>query len=312
MNAWQSFRVGLDRLVRYWQVWLMLYAANLLGALLLALLPSLSLVSEPGHRPAFREAADGLDAWYVLETLMAPGALEALGLAGPEPALTPFLQQVILLVLITLAAMPWLAWLPASFLNGGLLLIYTEAPQPFRWRRFLWGSWHWFGTFLLLGMGQALVFTFSLILGAILIALALSVSQWLVALLAAGLGLWLVLLLAVLEFSRAAAVIGDTKNAFRSLGRGLRFVFRHPWPVVGLYTLSLLLAAALHALFRLGLMPFLRLEWWLLVLPVQQAFILARLGVRLARLGGGAALMVEAQSPPVRAPAAAGVLQDSI
>ena len=35
MNAWHSFRVGLDRLVRYWQVWLILYAANLLGALLL-------------------------------------------------------------------------------------------------------------------------------------------------------------------------------------------------------------------------------------------------------------------------------------
>ena len=39
-----------------------------------------------------------------------------------------------------------------SFLYGGLLLTYSESPQPFHWRRFLWGAWHWFGANLLLGI----------------------------------------------------------------------------------------------------------------------------------------------------------------
>jgi len=299
MNAWQAFRAGLDRAARYWPVWLILYAANLFGALLLVLLPALSMVSDFGHRPAMRQAAGGLDAWLVLETLMSPGAMAALGQGGPEPAWTPALQQAILVGLVTVAALPWLAWLPASFLNGGLLLTYAGSPQPFRLRRFLWGSWHWFGTFLLLGVVQALGWIIGLIPAAVLLVAALPAGQWLLWFLVAVLGLWMVLWLVVLEYSRIAAVVGDTQNAFRALGRGVRFVFRHPLPVAGLYALSLLLAASLHAVFRLGLMPTLRLEWWLLVLLVQQVFIVARLGLRLARLGGGTALVVgAAQSAP--------------
>ena len=312
MSAWSAFRAGLARTTRYWQVWLILYAANLLGALLLAFLPALTWVSEPGHRPAIRQAADGLDAWFVLETLMSPNARAALGQGGPEPSLAPDLQQALLLALITLVALPWLAWLPSSFLTGGLLLTYAGdpqltgggAPQPFCWRRFLWGCWHWFGTFLLLGLVQAFGWLIGLIPGVLLIVAALSVGQWLVWLLVAGLGLWLAFWLVLLEYARVAAVVGDTQSAVRALGSGLRFVFRHPLPVAGLYLLSLLLAAALHALFRLGLMPHLRLDSWLLVLLVQQLFILARLGIRLVRLGGETALVLAAsQSPPVREPA---------
>ncbi len=311
MNAWHALRAGLARTTRYWQVWLILYAANLLGALLLVFLPALTLVSEPGHRPAIRQAADGLDAWLVLETLMSPDATAALGQGGPEPSLTPDLQQALLVALITLVALPWLAWLPASFLTGGLLLTYAGdpqrrsdwGPQPFRWRRFLWGCWHWFGTFLLLGLVQAFGWLIGLIPGVFLIVAALSVGQWLVWLLVAGLGLWLAFWLVLLEYARVAAVVGDTKNAVRALGSGLRFIVRHLLPVAGLYTLSLLLAAALHALFRLGLMPYLRLDWWLLVLLVQQVFILARLGIRLVRLGGETALVMGAsQAPPVQEP----------
>jgi hypothetical protein len=63
--------------------------------------------------------------------------------------------------------------------------------------------------------------------------------------------------------------------------------------VAGLYGLALALLGALHALYRWGVMAHLPLGWWPVVLLVQQAFILGRLGVRLVRLAGGVALVRE-------------------
>jgi hypothetical protein len=70
----------------------------------------------------------------------------------------------------------------------------------------------------------------------------------------------------------------------------VRLIWQQPLAVTVLYILSLVLAALLHAVYRMGLTPYLPLEWWPLVLLVQQGFIAARLGIRLARLAGGVAL----------------------
>ena len=69
---------------------------------------------------------------------------------------------------------------------------------------------------------------------------------------------------------------------------------RYPWT-----TRDEAIDLLLHALYRLGLMPLLPLEWWLLVLAVQQSFILLRLGSRLARLAGASALLRHAEGEPV-------------
>jgi hypothetical protein len=297
MNAWRAFRSGLHRAAHYWQVWLVLYAANLLAALLLALLPALSLVSGPGHRPAIRQAADGLDAWLIIETLMSPSTMAALGQGGPPLELPPGLQEVVLLILITVIALPSLAWLPSSFLSGGMLLAYSEAPAPFGWRRFLWGCWHWFGTILLLGVIQAAGWLVVLVPAGILIGAATAVSRLLLWPMVALQAFWLVFWLVLLENSRVAAVASGSKNVGRAFGRALRFVFHRPLPVAGLWALSLLLAGLVHALYRLGLVPYLPLERWLLVFLLQQAFLFGRLGIRLVRLAGETALMVEAAQP---------------
>jgi hypothetical protein len=297
MNAWQAFRTGLHRATRYWQVWLAVYAAHLLAALVLVALPALSLVSGPGHRPAIRYAADGLDAWLVIEILMSPMSLAALGETGMEPGMSPALQEVLLVGLVTAAATSVLAWFLSSFLSGGLLLTYAEAPRAFRWRRYLWGCWHWFGTFLLLGVVQALGWAVTLVPGAILVGAASSVGPWLAWLLVAVLGLALILWWVLVEYSRINAVAGETQNLFLALGRSARFLLRRPLAVAGLLLLSLIPAALLHGLFRYGLLPRLPLDLWFLVLLVQQIFILGRLGIRLVRLAGGMALV--AVQPPV-------------
>jgi apolipoprotein N-acyltransferase len=224
--------------------------------------------------------------------------------------------EAVLLGLLAGLALPVLAWVPASFLSGGLLLTYVEAlrpgmhnqqPRPFHWRRFAWGCWHWWGTFLLWGAIQALAFLGvmvpAIVLGAGAVAAA---GRWLAWIVAPLLGLLAILGLMLVEWTRILAVVDGTRNLFRAFGQAGRFVFRHPLAVSGLYGLSLLLVGAVHAVYRLGLMPLLPLDWWLLVLLVQQTFILARLGTRLARLAGGVALSVQSRQAAVGQTAAAG------
>jgi hypothetical protein len=316
VNGWQAFRSGITLTLRYWQVVLILFVCNLLSALIAAALPALLVASGLGHRPAIHEAADGMDAWLVLEAAFSPLADMALEPQAAEPQLSSGLGPATLVGLLVALALPVLAWLPASFLSGGLLLTYVEALRsgvhdqglrPFRWRRFVWGCWHWWGAFLLWGAVQALAF-----LGIMVPAIVLGVGavaaggRWVAWVVAPLLGLVAVLGLMLMEWTRILAVAGGTRNLFRAFGQAARFVLRRPLAVASLYGLSLLSVGALHAVYRLGLLPVLPLDWWPLVLIVQQSFVLARLGTRLARLAGGASLLV--RSPlPTRGQAVASV-----
>ena len=300
-NSWNAFRIGLSRASHYRWVLLILFAVNLFSALLLTALPAWGLAAGMGHRPAIHQAADGVDAWLVIETLMSPLVGVALG-GGSASELAGPLRQATLLGLLTTLALPLIAWLPAAFLSGGLLLTYAEAPTPFdklrtapfRWRRFLWGCWRWFGAFLLLNCVQGIASTtlFVPIASAVIGVVALA-GGWLMWVIVPLLALIIALWLALMECTRIATVVGQTRNVFQAFGEAVRFVFRNFLAVVGLYGLALLLLGLLHALYRWGLMPHLPLDWWPLVLVVQQAFILARLWARLARMAGGVTLYRE-------------------
>jgi hypothetical protein len=292
INGWNAFRTGLSHAACYRWILLILFVVNLLSALPLTALPTLGLATRIGQRPAIRQAADGVDAWLVIETLMSPLSDMALGDTGAES--TSQLRQASLLGFLTALALPLVAWLPAAFLSGGVLVTYAEAPSPFRWRRFLWGCWHWFGAFLLLSAVQGIASTalFIPVVGVALGAIA-AVGRWLLWVVAPLLALLILLWLALMEYIRVAAVVGQTHNVFRAFGQAIRFIFgsrRNLLAVTALYGLALLLWGILHALYRWGLMPHLPLDWWPLVLVVQQAFILARLWARLVRIAGGVAL----------------------
>jgi hypothetical protein len=303
INGWNAFRAGLSHATHYKWVLLILFVVNLLSALPLTALPALGLATGMGQRPAIHQAADGVDAWLVIETLMSPLSDMALANAGPES--TNQLRRATLLGLLTTLALPLVAWLPAAFLSGGVLVTYAEAPAPFdklrtapfRWRRFLWGCWHWFGAFLLLKAAQAIVSTalFSPIVGTALGIIA-AVGRWTLWIVAPLLALLILLWLALTEGICIAAVVGQTRNVFRALGQTVRFMFgslRNFLAITGLYGLALLLWGFLHVLYRWGLMPHLPLDWWPLVLAVQQTFIVARLWARLVRMAGGVTLYRE-------------------
>jgi hypothetical protein len=262
-------------------------------------------------------------AWLVIETLASwstDGTLR---------------QKVMSLGSIPAAGVALLAWPSGAFLSGGVLLTYAEdgcpfnkpgpassgrtspgfqslpsgdAPEAsssdgsdarrFRWRRFLWGCWYWLGTFLLLGAVQAVasVVVFTLMVVAAIGAIA-AVGRWLTWVVVPLLILVAALWLALTECTRIVAVVEGTRNAVRAFSGAMRFVLHHIPSVTGLYGPALLLLGLVHALYLWGIMPNLPLEWWALLLVVQQATIAARLGTRLARLAGGVAL-VQAQPAP--------------
>lgn len=279
---------GLRRLLRHPQALLIGYLANFLTAGLLVLLPLVSL-AEPAHRSAIRDAADGIDAWLITEIIESPityGALQ--GLENPEPP--PWFNNLILLGGFLTLLVPIAAWIPASFLNGGILLTYLE--DRFGWRRFLWGCWHWFGAFFLLNITQGFLatVTFGGLLTALL-ALSAILGNWI-----NWIGFPLIILLALLwlaifESTRLLAVREGTRNIFQAFGKAIRFVFSKLLTLFLLYIFSLLSLSLVHAIFRLGLMPILPLSWWPIVLIFTQLFIILRLGIRLARWAGLVALI---------------------
>lgn len=297
MNGWQALLRGISLARRHPQPWLLLYGANLLSALLLAALPALALGPDLARRPVIQDVADGLDAWLVLETSLSPLASSALEAPVDAAGSGPW---AFLAGLVLLAGLPLAAWLPPAFIEGGLLLTFLQ-PGAFRWRAFLAACWHWWGIFFLLAAVQGLATTM-LVAPMAALAAAAGGAAWLGL---AVLALFLAAGLALVEYTRLLSVAQGTRNPFRAFTMAARFLSRRLPAVAGLYALSLASVALLHVTYRLGLMPLLPLRWWPLVLAVQQSFILLRLGTRLMRLAGAAALLRQAEGEMPR-PASPG------
>jgi len=288
VNGLQAFLKGLARAAHYPQILFSAYVFDLLSALLLMLMPAFLLL-EPARYTAIQTAADGIDTWLVTELMMSTTTYPAL--QGLSEALSPdWLNQSILAIVVTLLAIPLLSWLPSSFLAGGTLLTYVEAPQEFSWRRFLWGCWHWFGTFLLINMLLGIATQVLVVILLIGIGFAFSaVGSW---------GNWITIpifvlimipWLAILEYTRLLAVSSNTRNTFQSLWKAIGLVFRRPLALLGLYVLSLLTLLLIHIIFRPLLLSEV-LSWWPLYLIISQIFIAARLSTRLVRWAAAVAI----------------------
>lgn len=309
MRAWPAWRAGLARVWRYRGLFGLLFAMNLASGLLLALLPAAGLASLLGKRPAIQQAADGLEAELLLD-LVKSGAVDAvLGSESAAPGLAGALSLTLVSLLAAGLVAPLVAWLPASFLAGGALLTFAEAPQPWRLRRFLWGCWHWLGSFLLLGLiqivGVALVPGVLFLIGTV-VAVSVGWPGYIV--LAAG-GLAALLWQALCELARAATVVSGGHRVGRALGAALQLVRRWALQVFLFLLLSFGTLAVVQALYGWAIAPHLPLEWWPLVLAVQQVVLALRLGLRLARWAGEV-LLIEPRAAVAEAAAATPAVGD--
>ena len=280
------------RLWRYWPGLLVVYAVNLLSAVALALLPANGLL-EAARRPALTQAAGGISAGMIVDFL---GAGLTNTMSGINPDGRAF-QLSALWVLLAGVLLPFVAGLPAALLNGGLTLVYVEAPAPWKWKRFAWGCWHWFGSFILLGLSQVLLTVLVVAPAAVLIGVAATRWAWAGWALALLLAVVLAAGLALFETAAVWLVAQPSLNFARALWTALRYGLGQVRPLAAIYAVLLLGLGLAHLLYN-GLWPLLPLAAWPLVLVVQQGFILTRLAARLLRLGACAALIVPAAVTP--------------
>lgn len=284
MRSIQTFKKGIELSLQYWQAMAALWVANILIAGLVGLLPALALY-DLAQRPMITQAAERVEAGMVLETFLAPISLGQLN--GVQSDIENTGVRGVLSLLIILTALPFLTWLSGAFLHGGMLLAYIEAPQPFRWRRFWWGCWHWFGAFLLLGFIQVLAAALALLPLAIISSIgAAALGQWVGWLGIIFLAVLGIFLIGLVEATRIFAVAGDTRNLVNSSARAFRFISGRLFAWGFFYLLALVTLATWHTLFRLAIQPQLPLEVWLITLAIYQLFIIGRLWSRAIRNAG--------------------------
>lgn len=285
MNGARIFWGGIGYMLQRWQLLIPPYALNLFSALILILLPTMTLLA-PAHRPAIGDAANGVDGWMILEIAMSPLVNRELGIKE----LSPEIQQAGIFGLLAIVVAPLTAGIVNAFLNGGILLVYHEQTQSFQWKRFVWGCWHWFSAFLLLGLIQFIlaVVIFGTLIGGAMTLIGL--AEWTTWIMIPILILFMMCWLGIMELTGAQMIVGSRRNFARAFFDSLRDVVRRPIHFLVFYGLVTLALVTAHLIFN-WVMPSMPLDSILVVLIIQQGFVVVRLGLRLVRAGGSVALI---------------------
>jgi hypothetical protein len=289
----KALRTGCTRASSYWQVLVVFYLANLGSAFILAILPALSLVG-PGHLTVINQAAHGIDLSLLIDLILSPVNRGNPNLGITSGPITSWLQQILLVGLLSFILLPLIAWIPASLLSGGLFKTFAEAPRPFHFKTFLSECWHWFGFFLLLGFVEG---SASIALAGLGIFLVIILSSSGIAWLGwTALFILLLLLIGwvqVCEVAGLQAVLKNTRNIFKAIASSFKSTLRNLTSLVFYYVAAFLSLGIIHIWFRLGIIPHVPFQIWPLAFFVQQAFILARLWSKNARISGAAVLLKE-------------------
>lgn len=284
-----STRDGLRRAWAVKRLALPLWLANLLVALAVAVPFIASLGDALGQLPLADEAAGEL----------------RLGVLADLLELRPDFLGPFLLAAACAAA---LALVASAAVSGGTLEVLLGAQDGPLLARFGRGAGRYFGRFLRLGALAGLLAAVAAGLGAGAVLIAAGSpeeSAWEPAKLAAPLGagaLALLLALPVLlafDVARIAVVKDDNRRMRRVPWTALRQVLRHPLRWLGQWGIFVALTGCMLAAFWgiKTLLPSSGGPALLVLFVAQQAFVLSRAWLRVARFGAQAALL-ERLSPP--------------
>lgn len=295
-NGWKAFLTAFKNVYQYWQLLLITWLITLIPAFCFTLIPAASLFPY-SYNPIISQVADGVDGWQVIETFLNP-----LSPSNAEDDITPTdfntQRQFLAMGSIIFACVFPLVTLSTAFLRGGILATYAKQPNPFAIKYFLKACWHWFGVFILQNILQIL--SLLLIFGP-LIAISIAMATYL-----GAITLWLTLpilcfslifWLAQWELTAALAINNNNRNIFQAAIQTVVYLIKSPLTWLSLYIPSLILLLLGHVIYRYGVRPIFPLNGWILLLIIQQLFILWRLIIRLVRYAGN--LIIVKQAPPL-------------
>jgi hypothetical protein len=278
-----SSTVYISRVFKRPRPWILGYLVLLFPALVSVPLLALPLL-EWSRAPLFRAALEARSLDLLLDFFI--GALADARFSAESSGGSPLLLLGIcgVLVLWPLLKLLWV------WVEGGTLVTYADSTLP-SWPRFFEGCRRYFGPFLLLNiLGLLIVVLF----GGVSIALSIGgLSRLVPGLGWGGLivgGLLVAVLATGVEVARAVIVVREDRHILRAL-RGARDVIRtYPLALLALIVASGLSYAMLFGVYR-GLISWVPIPWWVLSFGVQQVYLIARLGVRLARQAGEVGLV---------------------
>ncbi len=283
-----NFTFYMSRVFRRPRPWILGYLVLLVPSFLIVPLLALPLL-EWARTPLFRAALEARSLDLLLDFFTGALVDARLG-AESAGAGSPLLVVGIcgLLVLWPLLKLLWV------WMEGGTLLMYTD-PTPPSWERFWEGCRRYFGPFLLLNLLGLLVIV---LVGGVTIALSIGLAR-LAAMLGIGGAVIGGLLVAVLatwvETARAVAVVHNDRHIIHALRNAGGMIVEYPLAILALMGASGLLYGLLFGIYR-SLITRIPIPWWLLSFGVQQVYLIARLGVRLARQAGEVGLATRWQS----------------
>ena len=278
MTILTLFRHGFSLAARHWPLVFVLLIVNLLSAALLLLIPANTL-GDAASFTAIRDAADGTDFWQLLDITQNAAIREQLNLTGADP-ITAKLGSTVLGIV---GLLPIVAMVPAAFLKGGIYQTLHQSNQTHKDYTFSRAGWRWFGSFLLLACINLLVFSVVIIIASVLSAAVTGTSFVWVGILTVGLLLffwW-----QVSELAGAFLIVYNRKNPFWGWLKAIGFVLEKFGRITAFYLLTLITILAVHYLFRFIIHPLIPLTSSLILLLINQLFIITRLWLKVARLG---------------------------
>ncbi len=270
-----SFTIYISRMFKRPRPWILGYFVLLLPAFLTVPLLAIPLL-EWSHTSLFRAALEERSLDLLLDFLTGPLAdmrfgAEAAGMGSP-------LLLVGICGLLALWPLLKLLWV---WFEGGTLVTYADLAPP-SWERFWEGCRRYFGPFLLLNLlGLVAV----ILVGGVTVALSIGLARLSPVLGVAGFivgGLLMAMLATWIETARAVAVAHDDRHIIHALRNAGGIFVAYPLAVLVLMGVSGGLYALLFGIHR-RVVSWIPIPWWLLSFSVQQVYLIARLGVRLAR-----------------------------
>lgn len=279
MKALTAYLMGWKAVIRHKRMWLALYLFNVLFAFFAAFPLSGFLSKTVGQSLAFTRSLEGFDYTFLRDFLREYG--QGVGQIMNQAVIYAVLYLLLSILLI-----------------GGILAIFRQWDEPFRWAAFWQGCTHFFWRMLRLSI------YFLLLHGAVLalfgfVFFKMGVGSSLLELdseesiIRAGhIILPFYLLAAILvfmlhDYAKIHVVQTEPRWLFRPIWEAIKFVFRNFGKVALLYLLNVASFLLLTAMY-----------WWLSGLLKNgayfglflfgQAFVIGRVGLKLVNLGSAA------------------------
>ncbi|MBD3385527.1 hypothetical protein GF407_11450 [candidate division KSB1 bacterium] len=313
MTVKNALSKGFDLVSRHIKMIPLIYAVNFTLTLLLAIPFLINLYDKIGDRVIRDDMLHGFDSSWWMH--FDPRHILASFRPGLLNGIIPLFDNVEMVLTgqfnfygfwMLLFGLVWL--LLSSFLNGGVLGLFTDEKRSFSVSRFFSNAGFYFHHFFALLLTALIVFFlfYKFVQPLLLILFDQFTTNWssdTLRLLLHSIAFSIVLFLVyfinmIFDYAKIIIVVEKKDSSWMSIWLGIKFVFAHFGRAMGLYLLIAAIAALGTLIFGL-ILSFSKDQFFLVLIAVilQQLFMLVKIGIRLLFYGSQLSLYSGLHAP---------------